>query len=141
LSLTTAMDRVSEVQEPFYRRALNSTRSKLGSNQVSGAMLERARQTLGIDEETAFDMHVACFNEEVRDQLGLKIDEVEDDETGSDAKDIDLSTAKFREGSKVRVSPIVWTVKCFLLLILYSFWYDDEATNGALIFASFSLSA
>ena len=103
LSLTAAMDRVSEVQEPFYKRALRSTRTKLGSNQVSEAMLERARQTLGIDEETAFDMHVACFNEEVREQLGLKVDDDDDDDDEDNEAEIDISKAKFKEDSKEKV--------------------------------------
>jgi hypothetical protein len=102
LSLTTALDRVAEVQEPFYQRALRSTRVKLGSNQVSEAMLERARQTLGIDDETAFDMHVACFNEEVRAQLGLKAEDGEDDES-DDQEEVDLSKAKFGDDSKEKV--------------------------------------
>jgi hypothetical protein len=72
LDLSTALDRVAETAEPFYQRALKSTRSKLDSNQVSAGMLERARSTLGIAEETAFDMHVAAFNDEVRELLGLQ---------------------------------------------------------------------
>ena len=100
LSLATALDRVAEVQEPFYQRALRSTRAKLGSNQVSESMLERARKTLGIDDETAFDMHVACFNEEVRAQLGLK----EDDDDDESEEEIDLSKAKFSDDSKEKVS-------------------------------------
>lgn len=103
LSLTTAMDRVSEVQEPFYKRALRSTRAKLGSNQVSEAMLERARKTLGIDEETAYDMHVASFNDEVREQLGFKAHEDSDDDDDG-VEEIDLSKAKFSDDSKHRVS-------------------------------------
>jgi hypothetical protein len=71
LDLSTALDRVAETAEPFYARALKSTRAKLGTNQVSSAMLERARSTLGIADETAFDMHVAAFNDEVRELLGL----------------------------------------------------------------------
>ncbi|KAG7367218.1 chloroplast envelope transporter [Nitzschia inconspicua] len=106
LSLTTALDRVSEVQEPFYERALRSTRAKLGSNQVSEAMLERARQTLGIDEETAFDMHVACFNDEVREQLGLKAETDDDDEEAADAPEVDLATAKFKDDSKERLDQL-----------------------------------
>ncbi|KAL3924505.1 MAG: hypothetical protein SGILL_001000 [Bacillariaceae sp.] len=106
LSLNIAQDRVSEVQEPFYQRALRSTRAKLGSNQVSEAMLERARQTLGIDDETAFDMHVACFNEEVRAQLGLKEDDDEDDDSDDEVEEIDLSKAKFGDDSKERLDQL-----------------------------------
>lgn len=99
LSLLVAMDRVAEVQEPFYARALVSTRAKLGSGKVSEAMLERARQTLGIDDQTAFDMHVACFSDEVREQLGLDTEDDEDDDESPSA-DIDLSKAKFGENAK-----------------------------------------
>jgi len=84
LSLKVAMDRVADVQEPFYARALKSTRAKLGSGKVSEAMLERARQTLGISDQIAYDMHVACFNDEVREQLGLATDDDDDDEDDDD---------------------------------------------------------
>lgn len=103
LKLNTALDRVSEVQDPFYRRALRSTRGKLGTNQVSESMLERARQSLGIDEQTAFDMHVACFNEEIREQLGLKATDDGDEDDG-DVAEVDLATAKFSEDSQAKVS-------------------------------------
>jgi hypothetical protein len=117
--LPTAMDRVAATVEPFYQRALQSTRAKLETQQVSADMLERARKTLGVAEETAFDMHVAAFNEEVRVSLGLpekktdrSIDEedVEDfsDEDGA-VKPQDLGMAsspnlKFSPGSVERVS-------------------------------------
>ena len=98
LSLTESMERVTDVNEPFYQRALKSTRSKLGTNQVSQSTLEKARQSLGISEETAFDMHIACLNEEVRELLGLKTSN--DDES----EEPDFSTAKFSDGAKERVS-------------------------------------
>lgn len=97
LSLLVAMDRVAEVQEPFYARALVSTRAKLGSGKVSEAMLERARQTLGIDDQTAFDMHVACFSDEVREQLGL---DTSDDDDEDSTTEIDTSKAKFGDDAK-----------------------------------------
>jgi hypothetical protein len=97
LSFAEALERVADVQEPFYARALKSTRAKLGTNSVSGSTLERARETLGLDEETAFDMHVAAFNEEVRELLDL---ESEDDEA-------DTSAAKFSDGAQERVSDAV----------------------------------
>jgi hypothetical protein len=100
LTLPEAMERVAEVQEPFYQRALKSTRSKLGSNQVSESMLERARKTLGISDETAFDMHDACFNEEVRELLGLETGDEDDGEA------VDQSSAKFSDGAKERVSEV-----------------------------------
>ena len=95
LKLDAALERVAEIAEPFYQRALKSTRSKLGTNQVSEAMLERARKTLGVSDETAFDLHVACFGEEVRALLGIDTD---------DDKENDSAGAKFAEGSKDRVS-------------------------------------
>lgn len=96
LSLMEAMDRVTEVNEPFYQRALKSTRAKLGTGQVSHSTLEKARQSLGISDETAFDMHVACLNEEVRNLLGLENEE--------DGASVDTATAKFSEGARERVS-------------------------------------
>jgi hypothetical protein len=97
ITLADVLERVAEVQEPFYQRALKSTRAKLGTNQVSGAMLERARMTLGISEETAFDLHVTSFNEEVKELLGL----------GEDADEgVDSSTLKFGEGADERVSTL-----------------------------------
>ena len=95
LKLMTAMDRVADVMEPFYQRALKSTRSKLGTNQVSSGMLERARKTLGVADDVARDMHVQSFNDEVRTLLGKDSD---------DEDEMDLSTAKFGEGAKERVS-------------------------------------
>lgn len=95
LKTVEAVERVAEVVEPFYQRALKSTRNKLGSNQVSAAMLERARKTLGVSEETSIDMHIACFNEEVKALLGL---ETEGDE------EVDTSAAVFEEGAAERVS-------------------------------------
>jgi hypothetical protein len=113
LSLLVAVDRVAEVQEPFYARALVSTRAKLGSGKVSEAMLERARQTLGIDDETAFDMHVACFSDEVREQLGLASLEDDDDEDSSD--EIDTSKVKFGDDAKEQVSVNKSTILYFIL--------------------------
>jgi len=100
LSLLVALDRVAEVQEPFYERALVSTRAKLGSGKVSQAMLERARQTLGIDDQTAFDMHVACFSDEVREQLGLATLEGNEEDEESPSSEIDPSKAKFGDDAK-----------------------------------------
>lgn len=97
LSLLEAMDRVTDVNEPFYQRALKSTRAKLGTNQVSQSTLDKARQSLGISDQTAFDMHISCLNEEVRELLGLNTG---DDEEGAD---VDINTAKFSEGARERV--------------------------------------
>lgn len=100
LSYPVAMDRVAEVVEPFYLRALKSTRSKLGTSQVSSGMLERARKTLGVSDETAFDMHVSCFNEEVQSLLG-KANE-DDDEEGKSSTD----AQKFPEGAMDRLNQL-----------------------------------
>ena len=104
LSLVEAMERVNDVNEPFYRRALKSTRAKLGTNQVSQSTLEKAQQSLGISEETAFDMHVACLNEEVRDLLGLQTSDEEE------TADVDTATAKFRESARERVRRKIYKI-------------------------------
>ena len=44
LDYFSALDRVAETVQPFYSRALQSTRSKLGTGQVSASMLERAHR-------------------------------------------------------------------------------------------------
>ena len=54
--------------------------------------------TLGIDDETAFDMHVSAFNEEVRELLGLKSAD------GDEEIEVDISVAKFGDGAQERVS-------------------------------------
>lgn len=95
LTLQETLERVADTVEPFYQRALKSTRSKLGTSQVSSAMLERARKTLGVDETTAKDMHVASYNEEVKELLG-KLEESDDE--------IDESSLVFAEGATERVS-------------------------------------
>lgn len=94
LTLEEAVARVADVVEPFYQRALKSTRSKLGTSQVSSAMLERARKTLGVDSVTARDMHVAAFNEEVKALLGKT----------EDAEEVDEASLAFAKGATERVS-------------------------------------
>ncbi|KAL3795270.1 hypothetical protein HJC23_008355 [Cyclotella cryptica] len=79
-----AKERVRAVANPFYERALSSTRSKLESGAVSSDMLERARKTLGIDERDAKDMHIEAFGKEVRVQLGLSEDDDDDDDENDD---------------------------------------------------------
>jgi hypothetical protein len=111
-----ALDRVAATVQPFYARALKSTRNKLTSNQVSSDMLERARNSLGMHEDVAFDMHIATFNDEVRSLLGLNAastntnddddDENDDDasETGSNSRSSpDPTGIKFSEGAIERV--------------------------------------
>lgn len=108
--LPTALERVADTAEPFYQRALRSTRAKLGSQQVNAEMLERARRTLGIDEQTAFDMHVAAYNEEVKDLLGMsaataaELEESAGLEGQEEEKEQDLRNVKFSEGAMERVS-------------------------------------
>ena len=97
LTYTEALEHVADVAEPFYARALKSTRSKLGTNQVSSAMLERARANLGVDDTTAYDLHVAALNAEVRALLGKSEDEDSDEEE-------DLDSMKYPEGAVERVS-------------------------------------
>lgn len=112
LDYNIALERIAETVEPFYQRALKSTRSKLNTDQVSSDMLERARRTLGITDKIAFDMHVACFNAEVRSLLGLPEkkelnadDDENDDEDEEDMEDeIDFSAAKFTDDDAERVS-------------------------------------
>lgn len=87
-----ALERVEEVVEPFYERALKSARGKLGTDKVSANMLERARATLGVNDRMGFDLHESALNDEVRSLI-------ED----ADGK-IDPKTAKFPEGTAERVS-------------------------------------
>lgn len=105
LDLQEAVERVAETVEPFYVRALKSTRSKLGTDKVSSGMLERARASLGVSDETAFDMHVACYNSEVRALLGLG----EADEESKE--EVDKSQLLFSEDAmeRVRICSIVET--------------------------------
>lgn len=103
LDYQEALERVAEIVEPFYARALNSTREKLQTDQVSSSMLERARTTLGVSDATAKDLHVACLNEEVRYLLGKDSELAEDAEEGS----VDLSALKFDESSMERLEKLM----------------------------------
>lgn len=87
-----ALERVEEVVEPFYERALKSARGKLGTDKVSANMLERARATLGVNDRMGFDLHESALNDEVRSLI-----------EGDDGE-IDPKTAKFPEGTAERVS-------------------------------------
>jgi Chloroplast envelope transporter len=102
----TALERVADVAEPFYQRALASTREKLDTDQVSPGMLERARKTLGISDGTAKDLHVACLNEEIRALLGKTSDnnDSEDEDSSSPA---DPMATKFVDGTMQRVRNIL----------------------------------
>lgn len=90
-----ALERVAEVAEPFYARALASTRAKLDTGKVSSDMLLRARTSLGIDEQTATDMHVSTFNDEVKALLGTDGEEP-----------ADLAILKFPEGAMDRLDKL-----------------------------------
>jgi len=59
-----AMLRVEGVAEPFYERAMSSTRTKLWK--VSSEMLLRARESLGIRKEKMMEMHLASYADEVK---------------------------------------------------------------------------
>jgi len=99
LSVSEALERVAEVAEPFYRRALASTRTKLETGAVSSDMLARARGTLGIDETTASDLHVQTFSDEIKSLLGV---------AGEDGEEIDVDSAevKFPEGAMERLAQL-----------------------------------
>lgn len=98
LTYYEALERVEEVVEPFYERALQSARNKLGTDQVSAAMLERARATLGVSPQMGFDLHESALNDEVRSLLGGGASDVQQ---GGDV--VDPKTAKFPEGTLERV--------------------------------------
>lgn len=114
-----AQERVAETVEPFYVRALKSTRSKLGTDQVSTRMLERARKTLGIPDTTAADLHVACFNAQVQIELGVSNEGGENVEleNENDDGDYDLEAkwrqAKFAPDSMDRVSTLLLSCCCY----------------------------
>ena len=93
IDMADAMERVAEVANPFYEKALASTRAKLDSDAVTSDMLLRARNSLGIDSRTAEDMHSLCFADEVKSLLGKDSVSSEDE----------LATLKFPTGSQERV--------------------------------------
>ena len=97
IKLDEALERVAEVAEPFYQKALDTSRSKIDTDAVSADMLSRARNSLGIDARTATDMHVATFSEEVKTSLG-KSDDASDD--------VDLSALKFGDNASAKVSDV-----------------------------------
>jgi len=95
ITMDEALDRVADVAEPFYRRALASTRSKLETGQVSSDMLRRARKSLGIDDVTATDLHVSTFNDEIKELLGKDTEE-----------EVDPASLKFPEGAMDRLNKL-----------------------------------
>ena len=94
IDMEEAMERVAEVANPFYEKALTSTRSKLESNSVTSDMLLRARKSLGVDSRTAEDMHLLTFAEEVKSLLGKN----------NVASEDELATLTFPQGAQERVS-------------------------------------
>ena len=114
VDMEEALERVAEVAEPFYRRALVSTRSKLETGAVSSDMLVRARASLGIDEQTAYDMHVTTFNGEIKELLG------------KDAEmELDPATLKFPDNAMARVSRSIMFCmfkRCPILDRLFIHW-------------------
>lgn len=76
-----AVERARAVAEPFYRRALASTRAKLDSDKVTPDMLARARTSLGVDDFAKRDMHTQCYLDELKSLLGTT-DEGEDGDEG-----------------------------------------------------------
>lgn len=105
IKLNEALERVAEVAEPFYQKALDNTRAKLDSDAVSSDMLLRARNSLGIDDITAHDMHMSAYSEEVKALL-----------VGAD----DPSTAKFVDGARERVSFYSQTyIYIYIVIVVY----------------------
>mmetsp|Transcript_6425 Transcript_6425/g.9333 ORF Transcript_6425/g.9333 Transcript_6425/m.9333 type:complete len:1156 (-) Transcript_6425:162-3629(-) len=95
LKLEAAMDRVADVAEPFYKRALESTREKLDADAVNSDMLQRARTSLGIDDATSNDMHLLTYSDEIKSLLGK-----------TDSEDIDLATLKFGDNAETRLTKL-----------------------------------
>jgi hypothetical protein len=102
-SYEVALERVAEVAKPFYVRALSSTRAKL--EDVNSGLLEKARRTLGIDDETAKELHVAAFDAEIRELLGLGVEnEDEEDEDSNQEQAMVYDNLQFPPHAKERVS-------------------------------------
>ena len=97
VTLEEALERVAEIAEPFYSKALESTRAKIDQEGVSAELLQRAKKSLGISDSTAFDMHITTFSDEVRELLGKK---------GNSEEDVDMATLKFAEGAEERLAKI-----------------------------------
>jgi len=109
-AMSEIMERVAHVAEPFYRRALVSTRAKLDSGAVQPDVLKRARATVGISEEVARDMHIQALTEEIRELLGKPAqtaNDDDDDDDDDDANDTEeseefLASLKFPQGARER---------------------------------------
>jgi hypothetical protein len=121
-----AIERVAETAEPFYLRALASARAKLGTGQVNPKMLEKARKTLGIKEDVAFDLHVATFNQEVRELLGVASSAGSGSDSEPDDEPIDYSQVAFKKGSMERVR--------FFLLALVTHAMNGFGSHAVLLF-------
>ncbi|CAN0526474.1 unnamed protein product, partial [Ectocarpus sp. 12 AP-2014] len=59
LNLGEVKERCAAIATPFYQKALGSAAAKWES--VKADQLKRARQTLGMDEEVARDMHKGVY--------------------------------------------------------------------------------
>jgi len=94
LSMKVIEARIKAIAEPFYQRALTSTRTKLESGAVSAEMLKKARNQLGINEWSTRDMHISCFSDEVRSLLGV------------DKAEYDSSKCAFPEGALDRLNSL-----------------------------------
>jgi len=100
-TIEEALVRVEEeVVGPFYARALKSSRSKLGTNQVSSIMLERARQTIGISSNSAKNLHENVLNDEVRSLLGY---------TNENESNVNPYTVTYPEGARERLEKLCKT--------------------------------
>jgi len=74
-------ERFREVYKPFYQQALNQVPSRIKT--ITRDALKRARDTLGVDAKTQFDMHVAFFEDELLRLLNR------DDEVNMEPEDYD----------------------------------------------------
>lgn len=59
LNLVEVKERCAAIAKPFYQKALGSAAAKWDS--VKADQLKRARQTLGMDEEVAQEMHKEVY--------------------------------------------------------------------------------
>jgi Chloroplast envelope transporter len=125
-----ALERIEDVAEAFYERALWNVRQKvLDTDQVSASTLERARLTLGVTPQMGFDLHEAALHEEVQSLLkGTTTSRQPNYNNEDDDEDdviLDPKTATFPEGTLERVSflrnnPLECKYYTWLIFILYS---------------------
>ena len=120
IKLDDAMERVAEVAEPFYEKALESARPNIDTDAVSSDMLARAMNCLGIDASISDDMHTTTFAEEVKILLG--------EADGLD-EDTDLSSLKFKDGAKERVRFNV--IGCNACIFIYTHLHSLTKKNNS----------